>query len=293
MAVTAYHDTFTRRVVLRGHLILLSGLHVGSGRSLAPSASDLPVMKDGSGRPFIPGSSLKGVVRSSVEAFLRGVQKPGMMLACYPVGGDAGTTGGPCISAGQMEEWRDKVRIGDRTWSDLDREVWEASCWTCRAFGSPWLAARFSFSDLTISSPWAPELLAVRDGVAIDRETETAASRLKFDLEVVPPGTRFRLEVVAENPQDHELGMLVLGMDMISEGLAFLGGQKSRGLGRVRIVTDEVVQWTPQAVLASLQKGRGLQQAAPTAQDQALVEQQLSEWRKALWEELEKALNGR
>jgi hypothetical protein len=53
------------------------------------------------------------------------------------------------------------------------------------------------------------------------------------------------------------------------------------------------VQWTPQAVLASLQEGRGLQQAAPTAQDQALVEQQLSEWRKALWEELEKALNGR
>jgi len=82
-------------------------------------------------------------------------------------------------------------------------------------------------------------------------------------------------------------------MDMISEGLAFLGGQKSRGLGRVRIVTDEVVQWTPQAVLASLQEGRGLQQAAPTAQDQAQVEQQLSEWRKALWEELEKALNGR
>lgn len=281
---------FSRRVVLRGSVVLLSGLHVGSGRALGPAASDLPVMRDARGYPFIPGSSLKGVLRSTVEALLRGL-KPG--LACQPLKGDQ-----LCISPNQMEEWRQQVVQGHLTWAQLDEKVWQKSCWVCRAFGSPWLASKLYFPDLLVSSPWAPELLTVRDGVAIDRETETAAAGLKFDFEVVPPGTAFGLEVYAENPEDYELGMLAVGIDMLNEGLAFLGGHKSRGLGRVRVEVREIEEWTPQAVLSRL-GGKGPGPAGPETEPPEGAdhgegrgsagpnpEEMLGRWRKALQEAL-------
>ena len=136
--------------------------------------------------------------------------------------------------------------------SDADAAFWEKSCWVCQAFGSPWIASKVQIIDMPIVSQWKSEFLRVRDGVAIDRESETAQTQMKFDFEVVPPGVQFGFEVLIENPEDYEMGMLVLGLDMLNEGLALLGGNKSRGLGRVRIDIEEISELTPRILLDRL-----------------------------------------
>ncbi|MBD3181264.1 CRISPR-associated RAMP protein, partial [Candidatus Poribacteria bacterium] len=58
---------FENRVIITGKIKLLSAMHIGKGQSLEPVGTDQPVVKDVLGRPFIPGSSFKGVLRSNAE----------------------------------------------------------------------------------------------------------------------------------------------------------------------------------------------------------------------------------
>jgi len=51
----------------------LSPLTIGSGReALDPVAPDIPLLRDSMGRPLIPGSTMKGFVRSGIERILSG-----------------------------------------------------------------------------------------------------------------------------------------------------------------------------------------------------------------------------
>jgi len=48
-------------------------IHIGAGNeSMNPVEPDNSVIKDKDGKPYIPGSSLKGALRSWLESFLRG-----------------------------------------------------------------------------------------------------------------------------------------------------------------------------------------------------------------------------
>jgi len=75
----------------------------------------------------------------------------------------------------------------------------------------------------------------VRDGVAIDRDTETSAERLLYNYEVIPSDVRFYLEILVENVEPWQLGMLILGLKPFERGEIALGGFRSRGLGNVRL----------------------------------------------------------
>src|SRR5713101_4341466 len=56
------------KLLLEGDLHCDTGLHVGAGKgSLEIGSSDNPVIKDAFGRPYIPGSSLRGRLRSLLE----------------------------------------------------------------------------------------------------------------------------------------------------------------------------------------------------------------------------------
>jgi len=62
-------DTFENRLRITGELVAVTGVRVGmSAESAMPTATDLPVIKDANGRPFIPGSSLRGAVRAHINA---------------------------------------------------------------------------------------------------------------------------------------------------------------------------------------------------------------------------------
>ena len=57
------------RYIFDGKLKMQSGLHIGGGKATL-SYTDSPVVLTVDGLPFIPGSSLKGVLRSTVEKFV-------------------------------------------------------------------------------------------------------------------------------------------------------------------------------------------------------------------------------
>src|SRR5919205_1694031 len=56
------------KLVLEADLTCETGLHIGAGKgSLEIGGADNPVVKDAFGRPYIPGSSLRGKLRSLLE----------------------------------------------------------------------------------------------------------------------------------------------------------------------------------------------------------------------------------
>ena len=56
------------KLLLEGEMICETGLHIGAGKgSLDLGGADNPVVKDAFGRPYVPGSSLRGKLRSLLE----------------------------------------------------------------------------------------------------------------------------------------------------------------------------------------------------------------------------------
>ena len=64
----------------------------------------------------------------------------------------------------------------------------------------------------------------------------------------MPAGVRFKLEIVAENLDDHELGLLLLGVRELERGNIRLGGFKGRGLGVVTLENMRY-EWVDRASL--------------------------------------------
>ena len=53
------------RYFISGEILLLNELHIGSGKG--DGRTDALVIRDHNDRPFIPGSSLRGALRSTIE----------------------------------------------------------------------------------------------------------------------------------------------------------------------------------------------------------------------------------
>ena len=72
-------NSFNSRLIFTANLVAQTGLRVGAaGQAAEPAAPDLPVMKDARERPFIPGSSLRGALRSHIERIVRTLEpQPG------------------------------------------------------------------------------------------------------------------------------------------------------------------------------------------------------------------------
>src|SRR5438552_10534594 len=68
------------KLILSGDLHCETGLHIGAGKgSLEIGGADNPVVKDAFGLPYIPGSSLRGKLRSLLENAL-GLTSPGELV---------------------------------------------------------------------------------------------------------------------------------------------------------------------------------------------------------------------
>lgn len=196
---------------------------------------------------YIPGSSLKGVIRSAAEAFLRS---------------DGGTWHrhqGACDPLGEQSCSRRIKAFSGSGWDNLDRaraEVHAKHCLACRLFGSTSLKSRTAVRDLF---PWHPDADAadrtrqaeaanrteVRNGVAINRLTGGAQPSALYDLEVVPAGAHFFGDIALVNYQAWQVGALFQALEEINDGLAQLGSSKSRGLGMARIEVTRLVGEQP------------------------------------------------
>jgi len=222
-------DTFKNRLEITGKLSTITALRISSGRSTEPIGADLPVIKDALEQPLIPGSSFKGALRSRLESFLRGIDTS---LAEDPANFTSSNRNQ--IIKKLKEDYQDDAILTDKLLNQTDL--------ISRLFGSPWIASKFQVRDLTVvSDTWFGQYQE-RDGVAIDRDTETAAEGKLYDFQVVPSGTSFNLKIVVENAETWELGLLMIGLHQFESEQIPLGGGRSRGLGVVSLKIDQM-QW--------------------------------------------------
>jgi len=159
---------------------------------------------------YIPGSSLRGVVRAHAERLLRTLDEK---HACYVEAKKF------CLRQKGLKEDKESA----------DR-LYKESCYACKLFGNTGIASRVQMSDL---HPAEDPLRETRFGVAIDRITGAVAVG-PFDLEVVTDA-RFEGRIVLRNFTVGQLGLLGAALLDIADGLVALGHAKSRGLGRVCI----------------------------------------------------------
>jgi len=219
--------TFHNRLLLTATLEMQTALSVGARLSLEPTGTDLTVVKGPDGLPFIPGSSIKGAVRSQAERILRALSRKPNLWACDPFAD-------PCVSGTRKAELWQQAEGQYRQRADIlfAQWVWKESCTACRLFGSPWFAGRLAFKDAyLVNAGDLPVVAQIRDGVGIDRDLGAARSGIKYDFETVVPGARFGIEILAENLEDWEAGFLLAVLRLWEEGALSLGGKVTRGPG--------------------------------------------------------------
>jgi CRISPR-associated RAMP protein (TIGR02581 family) len=272
-------DTFKNRLELTGVLTNVTALRISSGRSTEPIGSDLPVMKDAFGRPLIPGSSFKGALRSRLESFLRGILGDNPKLVANPA---------------VEEEWsitsQEMKKLKEDFPNDLQltEAIIKQTDLPSRLFGSPWLASKFQVRDLTVLPDFWFGQYQERDGVSIDRDTETAADGKLYDFQVVPAGTVFEFKAIVENAEPWELGLLMVGLHQFETEQIPLGGGRSRGLGVVKLEIEQM-QWldvdnNPEKLISYLKKLVINSSDEPEAYEDG--RQFIESWAKALIDEL-------
>lgn len=171
------------------------------------------------GKPtiYLPGSSLKGVIRSHAERIIRTVGKN----CCDPLS---------------------KTACGDR----LDKrteasggEIYRELCLACRTFGHTVMASHFIISDAYpfrirdgVLHGEAIDTLSSRQMVAIDRRSGGSVNT--FNMETATQGDFFT-RIVFHNFERWQIGLLALVLRDLDEGRVRIGFGKSRGLGEVRV----------------------------------------------------------
>ncbi|AFZ59586.1 CRISPR-associated RAMP protein [Anabaena cylindrica FACHB-243] len=221
-------DTFKNRLEITGKLTTITALRISAGRSTEPIGTDLPVIKDALGQPLIPGSSFKGALRSRLESFLRGI--------------DSSFAEDPAdfTSSARNKYVKDLKEQHKDNDEELTQKLVEMTDLISQLFGSPWIASKFQVRDLTVvPDTWFGQYQE-RDGVAIDRDTETAVNGKLYDFQVVPAGTQFQFRAVVENAEPWELGLLMIGLHQFETEQIPLGGGRSRGLGVVKLDISEM-----------------------------------------------------
>lgn len=216
---------------LNASLVFDTAWRIGSGKE-GETMSDLGVMTDTNGRPILPGSSLKGKLRSTCEALAHALGLSACMLDCEA--SEVSCTSDVQHYSNVRDTYDKALKDGLETrlqWID------ENTCDVCKLFGSPVQAGRLWVRDGKLIK-WA-NVVQVRDGVVIDRDSQTAVDRLKYDYEVVPPGSRFKLCIELENPTDQDIALLGVALFEWHAGSS-LGGFTSRGLGRFRLENIKV-----------------------------------------------------
>src|SRR5271155_2777773 len=254
------------KLILSGELHCETGLHIGAGKgSLEIGGADNPVVKDAFGLPYIPGSSLRGKVRSLLENAL-GLTTPAEMIY---------------LSKRRGQEVR--IHQSDRP----DDEI-------CLLFGrSPGRVERVEGGEAQENRAATPARLTIYDA-PLDPESITAQMRENLDdeitevksenaidritaqanprtLERVPAGARFKIRLVLDILCEEDKALaarLVEGLRLLEDDA--LGGGGSRGSGRVRFGNLKLV-WRNRAFYASGGAEAELAAAADLAAVQSLV----------------------
>jgi len=200
----------------------------GEADPTSPDMSFVRTVYGGREMVYLPGSSLKGVLRAHSERLARTVQgKRG--LACDP-----------------LDDRHACAQRLEKEWSGAQK--YKESCFLCQLFGNTSLSSHFRIADAHPISEYRTE---ERNGVAIDRVFGSVAVG-PFNYETVTAGA-FETTLYVKNFTLAQLGLLALALRDLSAGRVRLGFAKSRGLG---VVTSQVEALTLRYPFCELKEGR-------------------------------------
>jgi CRISPR-associated protein Csm3 len=208
---------------ISGQIELVSGLHIGSGNTeMHIGGTDNPVIKNPvTNEPYIPGSSLKGKMRSLLEwrAGVVGVAE-GKPLGFKHLGKLAGN---------QLLQGKNILRLfgGAPEGAGADDQLLEEIGPT-----------RLAFWDCNLDPDWVADMRG-RNLLLTETKMENMIDRIKGvaehprNTERVPAGARFDFRLTVKVLDDEDL------LDEILRGLRLLeltgiGGSGSRGYGKLR-----------------------------------------------------------
>jgi CRISPR-associated protein Csm3 len=253
------------KLILEGDLLCETGLHIGAGKgSLEIGGADNPVVKDAFGRPYIPGSSLRGKLRSLLEQ-ATGLAVPSELVYLSRRRGQE-------VRIHQSDRPDDEIcLLFGRNPGRLDKVAGEP------VEGAAATPARLTVYDApldpdSITPPMREnlddELTEVKSENSIDRITSQANPRT---LERVPAGARFRVRFLVDILCEEDkplLALLAQGLRLLEDDA--LGGGGSRGSGRVRFASLRLA-WRKRAYYAAGAPEEELLAGAGLAAVQALA----------------------
>jgi CRISPR-associated protein Csm3 len=251
------------KLMLDGEMICETGLHIGAGKgSLDLGGADNPVVKDAFGRPYVPGSSLRGKMRSLLEQSA-GLVSPSDLVYLSRRRGQE-------VRIHQSDEAGDEIcLLFGRNPGRVERvsgdamEPKTATPARLTAYDAP-----LDLDSITVQmrENLDDELTEVKSENAIDRVTAQSNART---LERVPAGAKFRVRLVLDIlcAEDRELvATLVQGIRLLEDDA--LGGGGSRGSGRVRFCGWKLT-WRNKAYYAAGEPEQALLEAEDSAALQA------------------------
>ncbi len=189
------------RVYIRGELVLETPAHFGNGD--AGAITDITILRDALDHktPLLTGTSIAGALRNYLREYELG----------YGVG-----------------ENQDGASRAEQLFGHLiGREATVES----------WLMVDDALGTLPDGAAFE-----IRDGVAIDPASRTAeidkdGKGMKFDIELLPAGTSFpiQLELWLTQENDPNLEALLIALKGLENGEIGLGMRKRRGFGQCRV----------------------------------------------------------
>lgn len=224
-------NKFENKYIIKGILKAEAPIHIGTGNvDFSPTAVDNPVIRDENNNPFIPGSSLKGVIRCFMERLLKS--------GVFEEYKSCNILSDPCISNDEAETIKKKYKNDIRKEEKIAYEIYDNECDICRLFGGHNFASKLNILDARLVGDKA--YFKERDGVCIDRDTLTAADGRKYKFEHVATGTEFNFEMTVDNLDDNHKDLLKMIINFLQEGEMKVGGKTSAGLGNVKLISKEV-----------------------------------------------------
>ncbi len=240
---TLLEGTIRLALIPAGPILIKAG-ETGGADPTHPDMEFVRTRRNGNDQVYIPGSSLKGVVRAQCERICRSLDGPERYdhaLAHVRQQGEQfipPLADNPVLSKPDYADYHrggndltfaSSIYFNDHEVADT-AVVYRRSAFVTQLFGHTSLAGRVRFADAYADDDVR---LEERNGVAIDRVYGSVAVG-PFTYEVAVTGT-FQTRIDFKNVTLAHLALLGLALRDITEGRVAIGFGKSRGLGRVTV----------------------------------------------------------
>ncbi len=204
-------------------LVATSDFHTSS----EAKGSTIDYLRNIDKRPYIPGTHIKGVMRTEAERILRSTKG----IDCW-ITGDV-------EMVGASEDYKRPFK----TCEELKNGGY--GCDVCRVFGMPhfindenYREGKIRVTDFTAKDR---VVSASRMHVSINRNTLSKRDSALFRTRVVPAGCQFTGYIITKTLEENERKLLKGSMHSMAH--YGLGGERSRGLGSFDIESFEPISY--------------------------------------------------